>query len=294
MPENTAEQLHIILDPSALVGGIGQIKKWSQEKELDLYIPSYTLHELDFIKKGVSLLATNARESIRFIDRATSWEDQYFDEDQPPKQPLKSKVSIENPDEAGPNWSKCISYRKRSPRLCDFPNHKADLHNSLLTMNHNSLAKTSFRNGGIARNRGPNAMSVFPAVSEAEALQKGLDVFELQQNMVQSGNQKAEMPLRLRYLIRSCIHKTFLENSDAKWHLCCEDPVTSIWCRSFGIDVIDLGMLTHIMESEDGSLGDLKHLSFVENLDQPTKPPVTESFDNTVYASRGTGKLWRP
>lgn len=287
------EQLHIILDPSALVGGIGQIKKWSQEKELELYIPSYTLHELDFIKKGVSLLATNARESIRFIDRATSWEDQYFEEDEAPKQPLKSKVSIENPDEAGPNWSKCVSFRKRSPRLRDFPNHKADLHNSLLTMNHNT--PSNLRNSGRnARIRGSNPTSVFPAVSEAEALEKGLDVFELQQGMVQSGDQRAEMPLRLRYLIRSCIHKTFIENAGQKWLLCCEDPVTSIWCRSFGIDVIDLGMLTHIMESEDGSLGDLNHLTFVENLDQPREPPRREHFDETIYASRGQGKLWRP
>lgn len=63
---------NFIVTPSAFVGGIGNIKQWYNDYDCNFFIPAYTLKELDFLKKGVSLIATNARESIRFIDKEMS------------------------------------------------------------------------------------------------------------------------------------------------------------------------------------------------------------------------------
>ncbi|OWB74290.1 hypothetical protein B5S31_g4078 [[Candida] boidinii] len=63
---------NFIVTPSAFVGGIGNIKQWYNDYDCNFFIPTYTLKELDFLKKGVSLIATNARESIRFIDKEMS------------------------------------------------------------------------------------------------------------------------------------------------------------------------------------------------------------------------------
>lgn len=76
---------YYILDPSALVyGGIGKIKQWvdstiqnykkgNKTSRIIFYVPSYTLRELDFLKKVFNpLISANARESIRFIDSQIS------------------------------------------------------------------------------------------------------------------------------------------------------------------------------------------------------------------------------
>ncbi|VEU20629.1 DEKNAAC101416 [Brettanomyces naardenensis] len=71
--------LHFIVDPSALVyGGIGRIRQWFKDDKYHnrravYFVPRYTLLELDFLKKAFnSLIAMNARESVRFIDESIS------------------------------------------------------------------------------------------------------------------------------------------------------------------------------------------------------------------------------
>lgn len=91
----TMSHRYFILDPSALVyGGIGKIKQWiettienykshkrdREDVQIIFYVPSYTLQELDFLKKVFNpLISANARESIKFIDNQIS--DSQFDLD---------------------------------------------------------------------------------------------------------------------------------------------------------------------------------------------------------------------
>ncbi|GAV47322.1 hypothetical protein ZYGR_0H01630 [Zygosaccharomyces rouxii] len=67
-------EYNFILDASSLEKGLGNIKRWCQEARgkivLRLYIPTYTLQELDFLK--YKRKSFGAREALKFIDQATS------------------------------------------------------------------------------------------------------------------------------------------------------------------------------------------------------------------------------
>ena len=60
-----SRQVRLILDHTAFVRGIGNIKRWFNEEyinsnttrsneiiNLNIYIPTYTLHEFDFVKRA--------------------------------------------------------------------------------------------------------------------------------------------------------------------------------------------------------------------------------------------------
>ena len=63
-----------ILDASSLEKGIGNVKRWCDPEQarkfasLSLYIPSFTLQELDFLRYRRN--SYTAKESLRFIDQA--------------------------------------------------------------------------------------------------------------------------------------------------------------------------------------------------------------------------------
>lgn len=67
-------EYNFILDASSLEKGLGNIKRWCQESRdkivLRLYIPTYTLQELDFLK--YKRKSFGAREALKFIDQAIS------------------------------------------------------------------------------------------------------------------------------------------------------------------------------------------------------------------------------
>ncbi|SCU93881.1 LADA_0G05336g1_1 [Lachancea dasiensis] len=63
-----------IIDASCLEKGIGNVKRWCEPSQatkfarLNLYIPTFTLQELDFLKYRRN--SYTAKEALRFIDRA--------------------------------------------------------------------------------------------------------------------------------------------------------------------------------------------------------------------------------
>lgn len=63
-------QYNFILDASAFERGLGNIKRWCEvckgKAKLNLYIPTFTLNELDFLQQRHK--SFNARESLSFID----------------------------------------------------------------------------------------------------------------------------------------------------------------------------------------------------------------------------------
>lgn len=67
-------EYNFIIDASSLEKGLGNIKRWCQESHgkivLRLYIPTYTLQELDFLK--YKRKSFGAREALKFIDSAVS------------------------------------------------------------------------------------------------------------------------------------------------------------------------------------------------------------------------------
>lgn len=67
-------EYNFILDASSLEKGLGNIKRWCQESRgkvvLRLYIPTYTLQELDFLR--YKRRSFGAKEALKFIDQATN------------------------------------------------------------------------------------------------------------------------------------------------------------------------------------------------------------------------------
>lgn len=220
---------------------------------------------MDYLKKGVSMIATNARESIRFIDRIVSIDD--------------SGILLETPEEVGPNWKRCLTYKIRSPKVQEFPNNKATSVSKPDTIKYENedIADEDFSSGPRKAPR----------------------------------KQKAELPARLKYLIRPCIKKTHIDQEN--WLLITEDLPTKIWCESFGIKCVNIAgaesALFHSkheinLESDPSRVLGKMSLNDSERKQSSSKKVRSkkgndsktrlESYDSISYAPRGSGELWVP
>lgn len=232
--------VNIILDHSAFIRGIGNIKRWFNEEYihqnlspnrsiktvLNFYIPTYTLHEFDFSKKGNSMTATNAREAVRFIDQLFENENNRFNinSSKSEEEYILFNIYIESPSEAGPSWNDCTKYQVHSPKVKEFPNFKTKFDSNLIGYNFNSENYLDDSKTKLNDIQYENSESFQLALANSDNL--------------------AEMPTRLRYLIRACIHKQFIESkrngAPTDWKLITENPITKIWANSFGIDCLNV------------------------------------------------------
>ncbi|KAG7698986.1 hypothetical protein KL929_001741 [Ogataea haglerorum] len=250
---------HVIVDPSSLVfGGITRLKKWQTEYRLTVFVPNYTLRELDFLKRSINpVVARNARESIRVIDAAIS------EDPADTHNPRNVQFLLESPEEAGPDWKKASSYRQRTPLLGEIP----------------TMA------GGYGLYQEPRNKTT-------RTVNTG---FEKQQELAKDTDQheKAKVPPRLRYLIRSCIQKQYVENKKRKprsridWVVVCEDPVTSTWLRCFGFKVLSMNQMEAFLEQRDSS--DPPKVA-----NEAPGMVKTQDYRKITFAPRGSGKLWTP
>lgn len=240
-----SRQVRLILDHTAFVRGIGNIKRWFNEEyinsnttrsneiiNLNIYIPTYTLHEFDFVKKGTSISATNAREAIRFIDNYLENEVEIYSDK------IQYNLILESPQDNVPSWNKCNHYKVHSPKIKEFPNYKTKFDSSLIgqtpKVNEDSEFNENFDNALTFNQR--NKLNDIQYENSASY-----------QNAIANSDNLAEMPVRLRYLIRSCIYKRFIETKKPKikneiedWKLVTEDPITKIWAKSYGIDCLNV------------------------------------------------------
>lgn len=248
--------VNLILDHTAFVRGIGNIKRWFNSEYikanhridnneliyLNIYIPSYTLHEFDFVKKGTSMTATNAREAIRFIDS-------YFDGDdwEPSKQsessnPIRYNLIIESPTDFGPSWKECLKFKIYTPLVKDFPNYKTKFDSNL-------IGQQPILNGDKDQVEEYDTNS---NISSALSTKQNNQLNDIQyenspsyQSAIANSMKPAEMPIRLKYLLKSCIFKRHYENNNPRnfteeWKLVTEDSITKIWSKSFGIDSLNV------------------------------------------------------
>lgn len=334
--------VNLILDHSAFVRGIGNVKRWFNKDFirsqlaskasagicLNIYIPSYTLHEFDYVKKGTSILASNAREAIKFIDQIFEGElegpafganyVENFDGntlDQTPDEydnPLKYNVYIEHRTDLFPDWNQCLQFQLCTPKIKEFPNHK-----------------TKFQS------------NVWRTESHGEDNRS-------QERGFENPDEEAAIPARLKHLIRSCVFKRCTEPRTEKpweqWKLVTEDPITKVWARSFGVDCLnvneaellifhsqdittftmrepgaDFNAETDMYDSARGNLHlwidttsykyeklgkddkrprnqKKKNKRHSDKTTEPTNPDVVkeELFNMINYAPRSKGKLWTP
>lgn len=242
----------------------------------------------------MSMLATNARESIRFIDRVVSSEDH----------DIGSKLILETPDQVGPNWRKCMTFKVRSPKTHEFPNNK------------NVTSK-------------PSVIKYENEEDDDDADERGN-----QSNEKNLKKQRAELPARYKYLLRPCIKKTHADPED--WKLITEDLTTKIWCESFGIKCINVSEAESLLfqlknksqigndtnytfsklsiedesrplSSSSSNGGKRKRsrarksnnnnaniINDINNTGGDSQNTHRESYDSISFAPRGSGELWVP
>jgi hypothetical protein len=115
---------------------------------LDHILTAKAIRELDFVKKGVSMMATNARQSIRFIEKVLSYENSH----------ISQKIIHEDANEPGPGWSKCIQYKTCSPKVSEFVN----AYKSIRPTRDEDEALDG-TNKALARNKGRKERAIMPA-----------------------------------------------------------------------------------------------------------------------------------
>lgn len=245
--KDRVRNVNLILDHSAFVKGIGNIKRWFnhdyvysnldkgsyEDIYLNIYVPTYALHEFDFVKKGPSMMATNAREAIKFIDKhcGNNFTLSFHNEDEG-SQLIHYNLQIESPMEAGPTWSKCLSYKIHSPKVKEFPNYNTSFKSNLMGQGgRNSNLVSDMQSLGLS--------------SEVDGDPKNSEPNSRSSLREQCSEEAAIMPSRLKYLIRSCVYKAIesdsvFEDPAEQWKLVCEDAITRIWASSFGIDSLNV------------------------------------------------------
>ncbi|KAG7665530.1 NMD4 [[Candida] subhashii] len=296
-PKENSRQVRLILDHTAFVRGIGNVKRWFNEDYvnqnlrksdevvvLNLYIPSYTLHEFEFVKKGTSISATNAREAIRFIDKYVETENDSFER-------IKYNLLLETPEDAAPQWGECLKFKVHKPRVKEFPNYKTKLDSNVLGQ------------GGIQNDDNDAEDSFSQQFGSSLSISQRNKVNDIQyenspsyQNALENSNKHAEMPVRLRYLIRTCIYKRFIEkhapfrNELEEWKLVTEDPIAKIWAKSFGIDCLNVNEAELLLfQNYDVNSYHLynPHNNFLNEEEyDPSTNILQHTIDTTLYTYR--------
>ncbi|KAG7195451.1 nonsense-mediated decay protein 4 [Scheffersomyces spartinae] len=238
--------VNLILDHMAFVQGLGNLKRWfnkeyveqnikgSEKVGLNIFIPSYTLHEFDFIKKGNTMRATNARQAIKFLDQCFELEEKNaMNEDlNEENEPIHYHISLEQGRECGPSFHECLKYKLYSPKIGDFPNYKTKFDNNLI----GQKTSSGYDEKDFDLRQGSNPSQTNDIQYENSASY---------QNAASNADKLAEMPTRLKYLIRATIYKRFYEKNNFRsplenWKLVTEDPITKTWAKSFGIDCLNV------------------------------------------------------
>lgn len=228
--EEPVRKVNFILDPSAFTLGLGNIERWfddsyfqSQVKDksenihLNMYLPTYTLHELDYQKRGPIVGSTKALEALKFIDRMLDCDDglsDFFDEEEEKdvsgrktgnsliKGHFLHSLYLEHRTHQFPQWSACSKFQIRSPSTLELPNH--------------------------------GKYSLYDEINHF-----GGDTKEIT-------DDEPEIPARLKHLIRSGIYLTRMNHNGPEqitgdmWKIVTEDTAIKVWAGCFGIDCLNI------------------------------------------------------
>lgn len=269
-------RINFIMDHSAFARGIGNIKRWLNSDYikstyghmegvkilLTIHIPSYTLHEFDYAKKGSSMIATNVREAIKFIDLLVGQNDAGAAEKVVNGIVFRYSLNLELQYEQYPSWHECVQNHKvYSPKVREFPNFKTKFDSHRLGINEEDGNDIQYENS------------------------------ELFKNALAHENSPAEIPSRLKFLIRSCIKQQQqqqhhgLNLAGERWRLVTEDPITKIWAISFGIDCFNINEAELMVFQDYDINGDKVAVDphFIYQDEQKFEHILHNTIDSTVY-----------
>lgn len=86
---------HCIVDDTALITNISEIKNWVFRGVITLVVPVYTVDRLHILRKDTSQIGMNAREAQKFLDQVTSGKDGFSGR----------SVTIQEPHEQYNTWA---------------------------------------------------------------------------------------------------------------------------------------------------------------------------------------------
>lgn len=245
--------VYFILDPSACTLGIGNLQRWldrdfvqsqlSENVHLHLYVLQYTLRELDFQRRGPMVGSTAAHEAIKFIDGL-------YEREASGLSGVSARVMYEGPAE-----DRTVEDRTEDETAENAGQGKASAEGSL----ESGIGHPVNGNGaGDARQNTcaiPFSIYIEDAPPQFPSWEKCLkyrmwhprqsDLPHVQP-VEEQADQSAEMPARLRNLIRLCAYMCKMPpraqpaEPGAHWKLVSEDQGTKVWATSFGIDCLNV------------------------------------------------------
>ncbi|KAH0566041.1 hypothetical protein GP486_000562 [Trichoglossum hirsutum] len=266
----TKKIFHCFIDETAVTDGISDIKAWVAERAINITVPLCTLDQLDSLKKGSAQVNVNAREAIRFFDRAQSGRG---------KNPVLG-VKMQAPTEQYATWAEVEKYLA--------PEHRSSVGEQVLslaqdldgTLNTKELELDSF---GYVAGR-PISPSSATTVSSANS-QKGSKTVhdsltsehasepkESEANTTIHGHKRGDSSSAIRvprYIqpLLNCalwrIHKEpFSSGGLVSFLLVTNDLETLSWAQKFGISVKRLDQLGQAIKLEEADYK--SRLSFFE------------------------------
>ncbi|KAF2275979.1 uncharacterized protein EI97DRAFT_62785 [Westerdykella ornata] len=98
-PAATRKIFNCIVDETALIAGVKSstrdgIRKWVSQGAIRLFVPLYTISQLNVLKKGNDRISSDAQEAVVWLDEVTS------------DPTIAGRVQLEGVDEKFGNWAK--------------------------------------------------------------------------------------------------------------------------------------------------------------------------------------------
>ncbi|KAF2815206.1 uncharacterized protein BDZ99DRAFT_515947 [Mytilinidion resinicola] len=267
----TRKVFNCIVDESALVAGVKKstrdgIRKWVTSGAIRLFVPLYTLSQLDRLKKGNDRVNVDAREAIKWLDDITSM----------PTIQTTGLVQIEGADEMYLTWAEVEKFLLPETLLSmdesesDEDSLPEDLENSLTIVDQSDeasmssthsiedRAKTPSSPRSIYSSTSPDLLNANPyngasSVTSAEALNRtARNSADLPRN---DNTPKSVVPVRLQQLFNHVLWRINQEtNVDAAFEsfiLLTNDPQKQTIGQRFGIRAKRLEQLRDAVGRED-------------------------------------------
>ncbi|KAL3492360.1 hypothetical protein BJX62DRAFT_110822 [Aspergillus germanicus] len=316
---------HCAVDETALTTNISEIKKWATNGAITLIVPLYTLERLHALKKAGSQVAINAREAVRFLDRATSGKDNVASE----------RVILQGPMEQYENWSEAEKFflpefeeeeeaEDGSPADSPMPQDKRDVRdrgqrksNAAATddLSQMLLSKLNFKkdadaisitstgtHSAPASRPSSRSSRTSPECANNHTISNGeetKDAAAKGHRRTASGSTIPVVPTTLRPLLSALLWRLHsgpdASNATKTCILISNDRPTQVWAQKFGIGVKNIHQLRTSIQYEEREYKN--RCKYVEKTQStPAEPKSLLSYeeeseeDELVFVPRGRGK----
>ncbi|KAL3469364.1 thiosulfate sulfurtransferase [Aspergillus californicus] len=307
---------HCAVDETALTTNISEIKKWATNGAITLIVPLYTLERLHTLKKAGSQVAINAREAVRFLDRATSGKDSVASE----------RVILQGPMEQFNSWSEAEKFflpefeegpeetdglaaeelmeDKREVKEANGNPATDDLSQMLLSkLNFKrdsdvvSITSTGTHSAPASRPSSRSSRTSPECANNHINGEETIDTKAKGHRRTASGSTVPVVPTVLRPLLSALLWRLHSgpdsPNASKAPILVSNDRSTQIWAQKFGIGIKNIHQLRTSIQYEEREYKN--RCKYVEKT-QTTEPKSLLSYeeesdeDELVFVPRGRGK----